>query len=211
MPLRPRFRFLVGVTLAALVTLPAMSAPVYRAKTADKYPSKQKQGDVVVAVKAFVSDKDQVSAFGNTKPYKHGVVPLLLVISNRGRNSYSLEKMQVRFITGQSEGLEPLSADDLVTLNPKGHQPSGRKVPLPVPGLGAGKKVRKGPLNRDEIRQNAFVAPIVTPESTASGFMFYYTGTEESLKNSFAYITGIYDITDGKDLFYFEIPLKDLR
>lgn len=188
---------------------PVAAQKAFRAKTADKYSAKERQGDLIVAVKPFVSAKDQQSAFGGARPYGHGVTPMLLVLSNRGTNTYSLENMQVRLILGNREGLEPLRGDDLAGFNPKGHQPTRRNVPG-VPGLSR-TRVRRGPLNRREILDSEFRAPIVTPKSTASGFLFYMTGTDQPLTGASAYISGIYDITNGQDLFYFEIPMGKVR
>ena len=199
---------LKGIMVAALWAGPA-AAESFRAKTADKYPAKQKQGDLIVAVKAFVSNSDQESAFGNVRPYKYGVTPLLLVTSNTGTNAYSLENLKVRLVMPGHEGLDPVGVADLGTINPAGHQPTRRGVPG-IPGLG-GKRVKKGPLNRPEIERNQFRAPIIAPKSTANGFMYYLTGNEQSLSGASAYITGIYDITNGRELFYFEIPLGRVR
>ncbi len=196
------------ITAGALTLLAAgsiLGETGFRAKTADKYPAKQKQGDLIVAVKPFVSEKDQRSAFGKVRPYQLGVVPLLVVMSNTGRNIFTLEKLQVRLITSDREGLDPVRGEDLVTLNPKGHQPTRRSIPG-VPGLNR-TRVKKGPLDRAEITQNEFRAPIVTPKSTASGFLYFWTGTDETLAGASAYISGIVDLSTGRDLFYFEIPL----
>lgn len=199
---------LKGFLVAALCA-GAAGAESYRAKTADKYPAKQKQGDLIVAVKAFVSNSDQESAFGKVRPYKYGVTPLLLVTSNTGTNTYSLENLKVRLVMAGHEGIDPVSVEDLATLNPAGHQPTRRGVPG-IPGLG-GKRVQKGPLNRPEIERNQFRAPIIAPKSTANGFMYYLTGNERSLSGASVYITGVYDITNGRELFYFEIPLGRVR
>ena len=194
----------------AVLALGAMAADkAFRAKTADRYPTRQKQGELIVAVKPFVTEKDQRSAFGKVRPYQYGVTPLLLVLSNTGTATYSLEKMQVRLITEGREGLEPVSGEDLATFNPRGHQPTRRTVPG-VPGLSR-TRVRKGPLNRPVVVQGEFLVPIVTPKSTASGFLYFHTGTEEPLDRASAYISGVYDITNGRDLFYFEIPLAKGR
>lgn len=66
--------------LATVLAGAAHGQGQFRAKTADKYPTKQKQGDLIVAVRPFVSDKDQQSAFGKLRPYDHGVTPLLVVM-----------------------------------------------------------------------------------------------------------------------------------
>lgn len=202
-----------SVVLACALAVLALGATAadkaFRAKTADRYPTRQKQGDLIVAVKPFVTEKDQKSAFGKVRPYQYGVAPLLLVMSNTGTGTYSLEKMQVRLITKGREGLEPIRGEDLATFNPRGHQPTRRTVPG-VPGLSR-TRVKKGPLNRPEVVHGEFLAPIVTPKSTASGFLYFWTGTEEPLERASAYISGIYDITNGRDLFYFEIPLAKGR
>lgn len=205
MAARMRRRLIPMAALAAIALGSALAAGEFRAKTADKYSSRQKQGDLIIAVKPFVTNKDQQSAFGKVRPYQHGITPLLVVLSNTGTNVYSLEKMQVRFISDDRQSLDPIRGDDLAGFNPDGHQPTRRSIPG-VPGLSK-TRVKKGPLNRPQIKQNEFMAPIVTPKSTASGFLYFWTGTEASLAGASAYISGIYDITNGRDLFYFEIPL----
>lgn len=177
----------------------------FRAKTADKYPAKQRQGALIVAVKPFVSEKDQRMAFGKVRPYQLGVVPLLVVMSNTGRSSFALEKLKIRLIMSDRESLDPVRGEDLASLNPKGHQPTRRSIPG-VPGLSR-TRVKKGPLDRPEITQNEFRAPILTPKSTASGFLYFFTGTNQTLAGASAYISGIFDLSTGRDVFYFEIPL----
>lgn len=181
----------------------------FRAKTADKYQAKQKQGDLIVAVKAFVTEKDQRDAFGKTRPYKHGITPLLVVMSNTGTDTYSLEGLQVRLLVGGGAELEPIRGEDLATFNPRGHQPTRRTVPG-VPGLSR-TRVKKGPLNRPEIQGSEFLAPLVAPKSTASGFLYFDTGTQRPVREASAYLTGVVDITNGRDLFYFEVPLGKHR
>lgn len=200
---------LLAAAVAILLPAAALAQSAFRAKTADKYPARQRQGDFIVAVKPLISEKDQRAAFGKVRPFEHGVTPLLVVMSNIGTNSYSLEKMSVRLITSGREGLEPVSAEELAGFNPKGHQPTRRNVPG-VPGLSR-TRVKKGPLARPEIAGNEFRVPIVTPKSTASGFFYYWVGDRSSLAEASAYISGVYDITNGKELFYFEIPLNRFR
>ncbi len=204
------FRFFLGLALL-LGPLPgAFAADAgFKAKTADRYPGKQSQGDLIAAVKPFYSEKDQKSAFGKVRPYKHGVMPLLLVLTNTGLHPYDLKNLKVRFITAGRDGLEPIGGAELAYFNPKGHRPRQRNIPG-VPGLSR-TRVKKGPLARFEITDREFRAPVLTPESTASGFFYYWTGTEEPLAGASVYISGIVDLTTGRELFYFEIPLDRYR
>ena len=195
--------------LVVLVGLALPAAAEFRSKTADKYPTRQRQGDLIVAVRAFVGEKDQKSAFGKVRPYQHGVTPLLVVMSNTGKSSYSLENLKIRLIMADRQSLEPISAEELATFNPRGHQPTRRSIPG-VPGLNRA-RVKKGPLAREEIALMEFRAPIITPRSTASGFLYYFTGTEEDVSRASAYISGVYNISNGRELFYFEIPLSKGR
>ena len=204
-----RHLVVLAAGLVIVVGVAVSADKPFRAKTADKYPTKQKQGDLIVAVRPFVTEKEQRSAFGKVRPYQYGVTPLLVVMSNTGKNTYSLENLKVRLITESREGLEPIRGQELATFNPKGHQPTRRTIPG-VPGLSR-TRVKKGPLDRPEIVQSEFLAPIITPKSTASGFLYYWTGKEAPLAEASAYISGVYDITNGRDLFYFEIPFSKRR
>ena len=205
--LRQFFALASGLAIIAGVALSGEKP--FRPKTADKYPTKQRQGDLIVAVKPFINEKDQKSAFGRVRPYQHGVTPLLVVMSNTGTNTYSLENLKVRLITSDRDGLEPIRGEELATFNPRGHQPTRRTIPG-VPGLSR-TRVKKGPLDRPEIVQTEFLAPIITPKSTASGFLYFWTGRGNPLTGAAAYISGVYDITNGRDLFYFEIPVAKGR
>jgi len=203
-------RIVLGLSLLMATALAASAADgSYQAKAAGRYPANQSQGDLVVAVKPFYSEKDQKSVFGKARPYEHGVMPLLLVITNTGLQPYELKNLKVRFITGDRDGLEPITGDELAFFNPRGHQPKTRKIPG-LPGLNR-TRVKKGPLARFEITDNEFKAPVLTPESTASGFFYYWTGTDDPLDGATAYISGIVNLATGQELFYFEIPLDRYR
>lgn len=201
------FGLVCGLVLVAVAM--ADGSALFRAKTADKYPTKQKQGAFIVAVRPFVTEKDQKSAFGGVRPTKHGVTPLLVVMTNTGRDTFSLENLKVRLITADGVNIEPVSAQNLETFNPGGHQPKRRNIPG-VPGLSR-TRVTKGPLNRPVIADMEFRVPILTPKSTASGFLYFETGPPSTLAGASAYLAGIYDMTNGRDLFYFEISLGKKR
>ncbi len=200
--------WIVGFSLVLMTTSVMSGQEVFRARTADKYPGKEKQEKLIVAVKPFLSEKDQKRAFGNVRLLNYGFVPLLIVLTNTGKSSFELKNLKVRLITPDRESLEPFSGEDLATFNPSGHQPTSRNIPG-LPGLNK-KRVKKGPLNRPEIMNHEFLAPIITPESTASGFLYYSVGDVQSLRGYFAYISGIMDLSTGRELFYFEIPLDKL-
>ena len=63
-----------------------------------------------------------------------------------------------------------------------------------------------------EIEVREFNAPILPPGSSASGFFYYDTGTEQSpTAGASVYLTGLRNLATGRELFYFEIPLDKYR
>jgi len=180
----------------------------FRPKAANKYPAKQSQGDVTVAVKPYHTEKLQKEAFGKAKPYKYGVLPVLVVITNKGNGVIGLEDLKARYINPQREGVEPIPAEELAFFNPNGHQPTQKPSYIPgIPGVGR-PKVKKGPLAKTEITSRAFVAPVLTPQSSVAGFFYYHVGDKENpAKESAMYLSGLTDMQAGRELFYFEISL----
>jgi len=183
----------------------------FEVKPANKYPAKQAQGDVIVAVKPFRTEKDMKAAFGKAQPYKYGFLPMLLVITNNSEHPLNLAQMKVRYIDSERTGLEPIPGEDLAYFNPKGkNKPS--TAPLPIPGAIWRRGGKKGPLAKPEITQREFKAPVVPPETSVSGFFYYQTGNEgEPVSGASMYISGIRDMTTAQELFYFEIPLDHYR
>ncbi len=198
--------FVIPLLLAVPLTI-AAAKDSFKTRAADKYPAHQKQSDVTVGVKPYYSEKDMEEAFGKARPFKYGILPVLVVISNRSDHALALEGLKVRFITADREGLEPISGEDLTFYNPKGHQPKERPPFIP-PLPGTRPKARKGPLAQPEITEREFKAPVLPPETTVSGFFYYQTGTEpDPIPGSAIYLSGLRDLTTGSELFYFEIPM----
>ena len=110
---------------------------------------------------------------------------------NGSDHALSLKDLKVRFITADREGLEPLTEEDLTYFQPS-TKPKERPAYLPpIPGLGGG-RLKKGPLAKPEISQRAFKAPIVPPQSSASGFFYYMTGRDpDPVPGGSVYLSGV--------------------
>jgi hypothetical protein len=200
----------LGALLLGLAAGAVAADEVFKPQTADRYPSKQSQADVTIAVRAYHTPERQEAAFDKADPWKYGVLPVLVVITNQGQAPISLANFQARFVQGRGEGVEPTSGDDLVYFNPKGAQPRD-KPPFVrnIPGVSR-PKVKKGPLAKPEIMDRQFKAPVVAPGETASGFFYYFVGAEsDPLKDSTIYMSGLKNMQTSQDLFYFEIPLAE--
>ena len=132
-----------------------------------------------------------------------------VVVENGGKDSLSLENLEVRYITSRGDGVDAVPAEDLGLWNPKGHQPRDRPRYIPpVPGLNR-PKVKKGPLAKSEITGSGFSAPLLVPGESANGFFYYNVGdVENSTDNTRIYISGLKNMATGQELFYFEVPLQ---
>jgi hypothetical protein len=199
-----------GALLLGLVAGAVAAEEIFRPQTADHYPSKQSQAGVTVAVRAYNTPDRQEAAFGKADPWKYGVLPVLVVITNESDAPIALKDFQARFVQGRGEGLDPTTGDDLMYFNPKGAQPREKPKYIPnVPGLNR-PKVKKGPLARSEIVDRQFKAPVVAPGESANGFFYYFVGNDrDPLKDSTIYMSGLKNMQTNQDLFYFEIPLAE--
>jgi len=201
-----RFLPICAVLLLAPL-LPAADDAPFRPLPAAEYQAHQKQHEFTVAVKPYHREAEMQEAFGKVKPFKFGVLPVLVVITNDSDHALGLDGLKVRFVESGRDGLEPVSGEDLAYVNASS-KPKERPSYIPqIPGIGK-PKVKKGPLAAEIITQREFVAPVVPPHSSASGFFYYLTGFDpDPVPRSTMYITGITNLTTGEELFYFEIPL----
>jgi len=191
--------------MAAL--LPAAENAPFRTLPAAEYRAHQKQHEFTVAVKPYHREADMREAFGKVKPFKFGVLPVLVVITNDSDHALGLDGLKIRFVESGRDGLEPVSGEDLAYVNASS-KPKERPRYIPrIPGIGS-PKVKKGPLAAEIITQREFVAPVVPPHSSASGFFYYLTGSDpDPVPGSTMYITGITNLSTKEELFFFEIPL----
>jgi hypothetical protein len=191
--------------MAAL--LPAAENAPFRTLPAAEYRAHQKQHEFTVAVKPYHREADMREAFGKVKPFKFGVLPVLVVITNDSDHALGLDGLKIRFVESGRDGLEPVSGEDLAYVNASS-KPKERPRYIPrIPGIGS-PKVKKGPLAAEIITQREFVAPVVLPHSSASGFFYYLTGSDpDPVPGSTMYITGITNLSTKEELFFFEIPL----
>lgn len=170
---------------------------VFRPGEASSYSNRQKQGSVVVAAAAYVSDEQAKTAFGKVNPYEHGVLPVLLVLENGGKQVLKLDNMRVQYIDSARHKLDNIPAKDVPYLR----APKRPNMNTPLPGI---KLKRKNPLSAIEIDSRAFAAKMLPPGDHAHGFFYFQT---DHRPGAILYVTGIAEAATGKELFFFEVPL----
>ena len=165
----------------------------------DSVSAKQSAESVTIAARSYEQESEAKAAFGKMHPYKHGVLPVLVLIRNDGKQTIKLDNMKVEYVDGRAH-VEATPAKDVpYAVGPE--RPKFGPSPIPTRGIG---RVKKNPLQGEEIEVRAFSAKMLPPGETASGFFYFQTPHKP---NSKLYISGLQAAPSGKELFYFELPL----
>src|SRR5579859_4661099 len=191
---------LFGGLAAALA---ADKTPHFSVQPASSYPTKQTSDSVTIAAVPYITEEQAHLAFGKLDPNRYGILPLLIVIQNDGKQTLKFDKMRVEYVTSDRTHVDSTPAKDVPYLRGAA-QP--RIENGPIPGKGTHVKKVKNPLLGGEIGVRAFSAPVLPPGEQAGGFFYFQTGNRHGMS---AYVTGITEAGSGRELLYFEIPLSN--
>ena len=169
----------------------------FRPAPAASYPNHQTNSKVTIGADPYLSPEKVKAAFGKVNPYSYGILPVLVVIQNDGDQTIRLDKLKAEYVGSGSNRVEATPAQD-VRYSLGGNRPT---VPVgPIPS-----HIKKNPLNVWEIEGRALAAQVLPPGQAASGFLYFQTGLQPG---SVLYLNGLVEAGTGKELLYFEIPLK---
>jgi hypothetical protein len=170
----------------------------FKAGPAGSYPGAQTANGVTIAAVPFETDEQARLPFGKKNPYKHGVLPVMMVIENKGAGTLNLEGMRVELELPSGQHQEATPAADVPYLT----APRRPGVQKPIPSILT--KKPKNPLGSDEIQQRAWVARMLPAGESANGFFYFQGGLRDGCK---LYVTGIVEAKTRKELLYFEVPV----
>jgi hypothetical protein len=199
-------RMLIALAVA-LVAAFAFASKDYRApaiKAAQTYPEHEEHANehVTIAVEPYeTADKQKIFSVDF---HRHGLLPVLLVITNDGDQPVSLTDMRIQLITGHRDKIMPASSDDIYRrlANPQANDRPTMPIPIPrrkIKGTVSAKTM-------DEIQSAQFGAKAVEPHNTRAGFMFFDLEGIRSLAGSHILFTSLHN-GEGGELMFFEIPL----
>lgn len=172
----------------------------FRAAPAASYPHHQTNGAVTIGVEPYASGDKIKTAFGKLDPYEYGILPVLVVIQNDGKETVRLDRIKVNYVGSGSNRVAATPAREVrYTRGPDRPRVAGGPLGKVI------SKPKKNPLNAWEIEGRAFAAQALPPGQSAFGFFYFQTGIETG---STVYINGLTEANTGKELFYFEIPLQ---
>ena len=210
-------RFLpAGLALlcALLLALPLAAkkkevAPV-RPQPADTYAAHDSHDGITIAAEPYDQTEKSKAVFGKYDPLKFGFLPVFVVITNNSKDALRLDNLELQFITGRRQRLEPTPAG-AVSLRVQGRKaPPGRVgtpgSPLPIPRLPRG----YDPHAVGELVDREFVLKMVPAGETVGGFFFFQVGFEHDvLAGAGLYLPGITWARTGRPLMYFEVSFDD--
>ncbi len=172
----------------------------FRAVTVEGLAKRQTNDKVTVAVDPYASGDKVKLAFNKLDPYRYGILPVLVVIQNDSDQTLRLDGMRVVYNGPNRRQVVATAPEEVKYLR-------GANRPGMIPGPTGGIKVisKKNPLNSSEIEGRAFIAKMVPPGHSASGFFYFDTAMQPG---STVYLSGITEAGTGKELLFFEIGLQ---
>jgi hypothetical protein len=175
--------------------------PEYTPRAVTEYPHRQTSENVTIAAQAFETDEETKEPFGKVNPWRYGILPVLLVMQNSGKDAIRLDRIKVIYTLPDRSKVEATPAQDLKYLR-------GAKRPGTVPGpaIPGISRAPKNPLAEWEIEGRAFAAKMLPAGQTASGFVYFQV--PQSSAAASVYISGLTNAVTGNELYYFEISMS---
>ncbi|HEV2116020.1 MAG TPA: hypothetical protein VGR48_08345 [Terriglobales bacterium] len=200
-------RVLLGFVALTLFAATALASKDYRApeiKPALTYPAHEEHANEHVAIAVEPYETAEKQKIFSVDFHQHGLLPVLLVITNDGDEPISLTDMQIQLITGARDKIMPASSNDIYRRLANPQVNDRPTVPVPIP-----RRKVKGTVSAktmDEIESAQFAAKAVEPRNTRAGFLFFDVEGIRSLAGAHILFTRLHN-GQGDDLMFFEIPL----
>jgi hypothetical protein len=197
----PIVRFVISSITFGLVslTLAFGADEAFKPGPAGSY-AHQTSGPVTIGAKAYKQQELTESAFGKkVDPLKFGVLPVLVVVENKGKEPVYLQNLEVSLVASDGRHAPAVAPEDLAHLGSPTKRPGIKQTPIPMPK-------KKNPMNSPEMVVRAFSAKMLPPGDSASGFFYFEAKPESGDK---LYVNGMREARSGKEIMYFEFPLEE--
>jgi hypothetical protein len=169
----------------------------FRVGPASEY-AHQTSEQVTIGAKSYDTEELTAEAFGKKMDLlKYGVLPVLVVIENKRKNTLDLRNVEVNLVAADGRHAGPVSPEDIPFLGKRAKTPTMNPIPNPLPK-------KKNPLNAPQIVERAFAAKMLPPGDSTSGFFYFEAKPEPGDK---LYMNGLRDTPSGQEILYFEFGL----
>jgi hypothetical protein len=206
-----RLRFSLIFALALTVEVSPLFAASHKMpppKDASTYASYDAHADEHVVIAAEPYDTKEQGKIFRVDYVENGFMPIYIVVTNNSDKPISLDQARIDFISANNDRIPAAQPED-VERRMTHIRGAGKVVPLPAP-LPPMKTKPKTPDKKiaQDFADFEYSATTVPAHSTRAGFLFYdMEGLGEMpLKGAKLTLRDLLN-ADGKELFYFEIPL----
>jgi hypothetical protein len=165
----------------------------------EAFAAKQTNKGLTVAAIPYTNEDQAKAAFGKLNPYKHGILPVLLLVKNDTQGSVRLSNIKLVYMDARRSRVEATPASE-VQYARSPERPNFN--PSPIPGL---RRKSKNPLASEAIEVRAFAAKMLPPGETAYGFVYFQT---RNSSGDHLYITGIEEASTDKEFLFFDLALN---
>lgn len=187
---------LVFRSLALLLSIAAAFAAdketPFQPPPAGSMAHRQTSDQVTIGADPFETPAKTKAAFAKLDPNQYGVLPVLVVIQNDTKTTIDASHLQVQYKEPGAHPIENTPAAEVKFVRPP-------KQPGILGTTG------KNPLDVWAIEGRGFTAKMIPPGQTAGGFFYFQATLKPGATIS---LSGFTEAATGKELFYFEIPLK---
>ena len=178
------------------------------ASDATTYPAVEVHADEKVAIAADPYNTAEKGKFFRVDYLKYGFLPIRVIVTNNGDTPISLDEARIHFITSTGTRIPAAEAADVERRTTRASNVE-KTIPLPAPLPPLHRKPgSKDKQIEDDFNQFEYQALAVEPHTTRAGFLFYdVEGLNNPLKGAKLYLRKLKN-SEGKELFYFEIPFE---
>jgi hypothetical protein len=202
--------------LSALLAVALLSCPLllFRASAgehapppagvATSYPALDQHPNEQVAIAADPYNTKEKASIFRFKYLEYGFMPIRIIVTNNGDKPISLIDARINFITAAGDKIPAATPEEVERRIGVKRPDSGYKLPGPLPRIG-----NKSTKNKDvdeDFHTYEYSAVAVEAHTTRAGFLFYdVQGLANPLAGAKLNLRLLRN-SEGKELFYFEIP-----
>jgi hypothetical protein len=136
----------------------------------------------------------------------HGVMPILLIVTNNGDRPIHLNDARILFFTAAGDKIQVAEPEDVERLMTRKEREGGSiPMPSPIPKIKLKPKASNKEIEQD-FNTFEYSALTVSPHSTCAGFLYYdVSGLDHPLVGASLLLRKLRD-AGGNELYDFEIP-----
>ena len=169
----------------------------------DDYPARQKSDEVTIAAELFTSDSRCRQVFGIKNMVSRGVLPVLVVVENRGKVAIEMDRRSI-YLTLPDSKQQPLEMPQLLGLLKQ--KSSSIPIPLPIPPISI-----SGGSPFPQLESRFFDVKQIPPGQSDYGFVFYHLPLRDMWKQvRNLYLPRVINMVTHESLLYFEISFPPL-